>query len=70
MCFEETIGFCLYVCLNWKLKQTKLIFKKLLQSLHSVLGKCSALLLSKYHVLPCIMRTHIFGPNFQEKNLF
>ena len=22
-----------------------------------------------YHFMPCIMHTHIFGPNFQEKNL-
>ena len=24
----------------------------------------------KYHILPCIMRTHVFGPNFQEKVSF
>ena len=37
----------MYVCLPMGTKTNKTIFKKLLQSSHSVLGKRSALLLSK-----------------------
>ena len=39
------------------------------QELPRATGLRCNFVLKEYRILPCTMHTHIFGPNFQEKNL-